>query len=188
MLALLLLMGGGALADMQSAGEEARAQADKLDEKERVVNVFTWTYYIPDEVVAAFEDASGIARYRVRKTEAQRRLDTTEANMVRIRDVFSEVEAQVGPLAREAEKAKKGIVLLEARRQADISLWLYDSGRLLGEIDAAATTRSHAEFDLSQAQDALQSLEVQNQRLTEMNRGSRETAGQLTGEITAVSE
>ena len=60
MLALLLLMGGGALADMQSAGEEARAQADKLDEKERVVNVFTWTYYIPDEVVAAFEDASGI--------------------------------------------------------------------------------------------------------------------------------
>ena len=108
--------------------------------------------------------------------------------MVRIRDVFSEVEAQVGPLAREAEKAKKGIVLLEARRQADISLWLYDSGRLLGEIEAAATTRSHAEFDLSQAQDALQSLEVQNQRLTEMNRGSRETAGQLTGEITAVSE
>ena len=60
MLALLLLTGGGALADMQSAGEEARAQADKLDEKERVVNVFTWTYYIPDEVVAAFEDASGI--------------------------------------------------------------------------------------------------------------------------------
>ena len=141
-----------------------------------------------EERRSVFEDASGIARYRVRKTEAQRRLDTTEANMVRIRDVFSEVEAQVGPLAREAEKAKKGIVLLEARRQADISLWLYDSGRLLGEIEAAATTRSHAEFDLSQAQDALQSLEVQNQRLTEMNRGSRETAGQLTGEITAVSE
>ena len=40
-LALLLLMGGGALADMQSAGEEARAQADKLDKNERVVNVFT---------------------------------------------------------------------------------------------------------------------------------------------------
>ena len=60
MLALLLLMSGGALADMQSAGEEARAQADRLDAKERVVNVFTWTYYIPDEVVAAFEEASGI--------------------------------------------------------------------------------------------------------------------------------
>ena len=70
-------------------------------------------------------------------------------------------------------KSQKGIVLLEARRQADISLWLYDSGRLLGEIEAVATTRSHAEFDLSQAQDALQSLEVQNQRPTEMNRGSR---------------
>lgn len=141
-----------------------------------------------EERRSVFEDASGIARYRVRKNEAQRRLDATEANMVRIRDVFSEVEAQVGPLSREAEKAKKGIVLLEARKQADISLWLYDSERLLSEISAATTTRSHAEFDLNQAQDALQSLDVQNQRLTEMNRNSREAAGQLTAEITAVSD
>lgn len=141
-----------------------------------------------EERRSVFEDASGIARYRVRKNEAERRLDATEANMVRIRDVFSEVEAQVGPLAKEAEKAKKGIVLLEARRKADISLWLYDSERLLSEIREASTLRSHAEFDLSQAQDALQSLDVQNQRLLEMDRGSRETSGQLTTEITAVSE
>ena len=141
-----------------------------------------------EERRSVFEDASGIALYRVRKTEAQRRLDTTEANMVRVRDVFSEVEAQVGPLAKEAEKARKGIALLDTRRKADIGLWLFDSGRLLGEIAEADTNRSHAEFDLSQAQDALQSLEVQNQRLTEMNRGSRETAGQLTAEIAAVSD
>lgn len=60
LLALLVLIGGSALADRQSADEEARAQAEALDESERVINVFTWTYYIPDEVVAAFEEASGI--------------------------------------------------------------------------------------------------------------------------------
>lgn len=60
LLALLVLTGGSALADRQSADEEARTQAEALDESERVVNVFTWTYYIPDEVVAAFEEASGI--------------------------------------------------------------------------------------------------------------------------------
>lgn len=141
-----------------------------------------------EERRSVFEDASGIALYRVRQNEAQRRLDAVEANMVRVRDVFAEVEGQVAPLAREAEKAKKGIVLLEKRKQADISLWLYDSERLLGEISEAATVRAHAEFDLSQAQDALQSLEVQNQRLTEMNRGSRETAGQLVTEITALTD
>ncbi len=141
-----------------------------------------------EERRSVFEDASGIARYRVRKNEAERRLDATEANMVRIRDVFSEVEAQVGPLAKEAEKAKKGIVLLEQRKQADISLWLYDSERLLAEISAATTLRSHAQFDLDQAEDALRSLDSQNQRLTEMNQGSRATAGQLTAEITALSD
>lgn len=57
---MMLLVPSAALADMQSAGEWARSEAEKLDESARVVNVYTWTYYIPDEVVAAFEQASGI--------------------------------------------------------------------------------------------------------------------------------
>ena len=56
----LLLVPCVSLADMESAGALARERADALPESERVVNVFTWTYYIPDEVVAAFEEASGI--------------------------------------------------------------------------------------------------------------------------------
>ncbi len=135
-----------------------------------------------------FEDAAGIARYRVRKTESERKLKDTEANMVRIRDVFAEVEAQVGPLEREASKAKRGLILLENRKQADVSLWLYDTERLRGEIQNAQTARTHADFDLSQAQDAVESLEVQNKRLTEMNQGSREASGRLTQEITLLNE
>ena len=49
-----------ASADMDSAGAKAAERAAQLSADERVVNVFTWTYYIPDEVVAAFEEASGI--------------------------------------------------------------------------------------------------------------------------------
>ena len=56
----LLLVPCVSFADMESAGALARERADALPESERVVNVFTWTYYIPDEVVAAFEEASGI--------------------------------------------------------------------------------------------------------------------------------
>lgn len=59
-LLICLLCPASALADMESAGARAREQADALPKDERVVNVFTWTYYIPDEVVAAFEEASGI--------------------------------------------------------------------------------------------------------------------------------
>ena len=60
LLLCLTLCGAAASADMESAGALAREQADALDPQDRVVNVFTWTYYIPDEVVAAFEEASGI--------------------------------------------------------------------------------------------------------------------------------
>lgn len=56
----LMLLAIPALADRQTAGEWAKSEADKLDAADRVVNVFTWTYYIPDEVVAEFEAASGI--------------------------------------------------------------------------------------------------------------------------------
>ncbi len=49
-----------ALADIDSANAAAKAAADELDPEDRYVNVFTWTYYIPDEVIAEFEDATGI--------------------------------------------------------------------------------------------------------------------------------
>lgn len=60
LLLICLMCSGAASADMESAGARARELADALPAEERVVNVFTWTYYIPDEVVAAFEEASGI--------------------------------------------------------------------------------------------------------------------------------
>ncbi len=140
-----------------------------------------------EERRSVFEDASGIAKYRVKKNEAERKLDATEANLVRIRDIFSEVEAQVGPLEREAGKARRGIALLETKKRADISLWLYDTDRLGREISEATELRSHADFDLRQADDTLQALDVQNQRLTEMSQGSRATSEELQNRITALT-
>ena len=54
-----------------------------------------------------FEDASGIAKYRHKKNDAERKLAQTEDNMTRINDVFAEVSSQVAPLQKEAEKAKR---------------------------------------------------------------------------------
>ena len=54
-----------------------------------------------------FEDASGIAKYRHKKNDAERKLAQTEDNMTRINDVFAEVSSQVAPHQKEAEKAKR---------------------------------------------------------------------------------
>ncbi len=141
-----------------------------------------------EERRSVFEDASGIAKYRVKKNEAERKLDATEANLVRIRDIFAEVESQVGPLEKEAGKARRGISLMETKKRADISLWLYDTERLSREITEATERRNHAEFDLAQAEDTIRGLDVQNERLTEMSRGSRAAAEELQGRINELND
>ena len=141
-----------------------------------------------DERRGAFEDASGIAKYRMKKNEAERKLNATEDNMTRIRDVFTEVEAQVGPLGKEAEKAKKALVLLESKKRADIGLWLYDTEALREEISTTESLRSHAAFDLEQAEDALQTLDVQNKRLLEISQSSKQTSEELLSQIRELTD
>ena len=141
-----------------------------------------------EERRSIFEDASGIAKYRMRKNEAERKLEATENNMVRIRDVFAEVEAQVGPLEKEADKARRALVLLETKKRVDVSLWLYETERLRGAIASVEEIRNHAAFDLEQAEDALQSLDVQNNRLLEMSQGNRLASDELQRKIAALTD
>ena len=54
-----------------------------------------------------FEEASGIAKYRYRKNEAERRLAAAEGNLERLRDILGELEKRVGPLKRDSEKAEQ---------------------------------------------------------------------------------
>ncbi|MFR8665129.1 MAG: chromosome segregation protein SMC [Ruthenibacterium sp.] len=70
-----------------------------------------------------FEEASGIAKYRYRKNEAERRLSSAEENLVRLRDILAELEGRVGPLEKESEKAKKYLELAERRKGLEVTLW-----------------------------------------------------------------
>ena len=77
-----------------------------------------------------FEEAAGISKYRYRRGEAQRRLDAAEENMLRLRDILSELENRVEPLRKEAEKAREYLSLAEERRTLEIGVWLAKIDRL----------------------------------------------------------
>lgn len=87
-----------------------------------------------DDIVASksedrreiFEEAAGISKYRYRKTEAERKLERANENLIRITDILSELEKQVGPLFEQSEKAKKYLALSEEFKKLQIGLWLYD--------------------------------------------------------------
>ena len=84
------------------------------------------------EIVAAksddrreiFEEAAGISKYRYRKEDAERKLARTEDNLVRLRDIISEIEGRIGPLKEQAEKAKQYNAFRDEKKELEIGLWL----------------------------------------------------------------
>ena len=80
----------------------------------------------PEDRRGLFEEAAGIKKYRVKKREALRKLEATEANLTRIRDIQSEIVGRVEPLRRQAERAEKHQALKDRLRAIESSLLIVD--------------------------------------------------------------
>ena len=77
-----------------------------------------------------FEEAAGISRFRHRKEEAERKLERTDENLVRINDKIDELELQVEPLREQSERAKRFLILRDELKGLEISVWLDTLERL----------------------------------------------------------
>ncbi len=71
-----------------------------------------------------FEEAAGISKYRYRKNESERSLTRAEENLVRLRDILSELEGRVAPLKEQAEKARQFLAFSETKKTLEVSLWV----------------------------------------------------------------
>ncbi len=71
-----------------------------------------------------FEEAAGISRYRYRKVEAERKLSHTEDNLLRLRDIVTELEDRVEPLRVQSAKAEKFLELSSQKKSLEIALWM----------------------------------------------------------------
>ncbi len=79
-----------------------------------------------DERRLLFEEATGIVKYKKRRTDANNKLAKQKENLVRINDILKELEVQVGPLKKQSEKAKEYLHLYEIRKTHQIALFLID--------------------------------------------------------------
>ncbi len=71
------------------------------------------------------EEAAGISHYRYRRADAMRRLNQAEENLLRLRDILTELESRVGPLKTQSEKAQKFLEYAGEKKDLEIGIWLY---------------------------------------------------------------
>jgi len=111
-----------------------------------------------------FEEAAGISKYRHRKEEAERKLQRTDENLVRINDKIAELELQVEPLRDQAEKAKKYLVFRDELRILEISTWLEDLDTLKAGARKLESDFPTAEAARDEARVQLDALYAESER------------------------
>lgn len=119
----------------------------------------------PEERRALFEEAAGIAKYRLRKKEAVRRLDETGANLTRINDIKAEVDAQVEPLRAAAEKTQQYNALYAEQRQCRLTNFVHKLDNITGLCQKLQEKKQLLERELSQRLAALSVQEAQAAQL-----------------------
>lgn len=95
----------------------------------------------PEDRRAIFEEATGIAKFKSRKNESERKMERTHDNIVRLNDIITEIENQLAPLSRQAEKAKEFNALTEELKHHELNTYIAkvdgvetDKGRIFTRI------------------------------------------------------
>ena len=114
-----------------------------------------------------FEEAAGISRFRYRKEEAERKLEKTEENLLRINDKIDELELQVGPLRKQSEVAKRYLVLRDELRVKEISAWMTTLDKLHTQAADIQAEYEQASLALEKAKAELEALYASSGSITE---------------------
>ena len=137
-----------------------------------------------------YEEAAGISRYRYRKTEAERKLVHTEDNLVRLRDIVTELEDRIGPLETHSKKAQAFLEYSGEKRGLEIALWLdtldRSSAVLKDHEDKIAVSKNQyeeAERVLDEIAKETEEIYLQNGSLLTKIEEIRQNITQSEGEI-----
>jgi len=116
-----------------------------------------------------FEEASGIIKYKLRKQEAEKKLELTRQNLERINDIISELEAQLGPLKEQSETARKFLDLRENLKVLDVNLFLDSIEKFREKINAIS----------EQYRNVREQIDSENSKLDRITGSNREKTEQL---------
>ncbi len=139
-----------------------------------------------------FEEAAGISRYRYKKIESERKLKNTEDNLLRLRDIVTDLEERVGPLKKQSEKAQKFLEYSGEKKEIEIALWvntLSNSNKVLKEeedkIEISRLQHTQAAETLDNIQTETEEIYVKNAEYSAKIEEIRSDINNLTAEISS---
>lgn len=130
-----------------------------------------------------FEEAAGISRYRYRKIDAERKLKNTEDNLLRLRDIVTELEERVGPLKKQSEKAQQFLKYSEEKRGLEIALWLISLDKSQDNLKEQDEKISIARNQYEEAEQALAEIQSETEEIYQKNGELSAKADSLRAEI-----
>lgn len=139
----------------------------------------------PEERRELFDEAAGIVKFKRRKAQTQKKLEHEQENLVRIHDILTELERQVAPLERQAEKAKIYMKKKDELRVYEVNLFLADIERCQKQQEEIEEKYKIADKQLQETnshfEQARAEYESISQQLEQMDAAITATRDQISG-------
>ena len=156
----------------------------------------------PEERRELFDEAAGIVKFKRRKAAAQQKLENEQQNLVRVSDILSELEKQVGPLEKQSETAKIYLKKKEELKTLDVNVFLMENSRINSQLQELDGKYTIAKAELSETTGKYESVKQEYEkvqtRIEELDasiESARDTLndtgllrGKLEGEINVLKE
>ena len=131
---------------------------------------------------AIFEEASGIMKYKIRKLDAERKLDSTQTNLERINDIVAEIENALETIKEQAETAKKYLSLKENLKKLEVSVFLEKISKLKGEKEDIKSSINLVEENLNEENEKLNQENQKNKESLDLIKNLEDTLEKITKE------
>ena len=156
----------------------------------------------PEERRELFDEAAGIVKFKRRKTAAQKKLEDEKQNLLRVGDILSELEKQIGPLEKQSETAKIFLRKKEELKTLDVNMFLLENRKIREQLQSVEEKCGVANGDLQETTERYEGIKTEYEQIQsqiEMLDESIESArtkltdtellrGKLEGEINVLKE
>jgi len=119
----------------------------------------------PEEARELFDEATGIVKFKKRKKTAEKKLEDEKQNLLRVNDILSELEKQLGPLERQAEKAKEYLKKRDTLKEYEVHIFLMEMENMKVQLQKIEDTRKITQGDLDETTQAFENTKLEYERI-----------------------